>query len=105
MRVERRKFPRITLPEPIRGTIGTTLVYVLDASPAGVQIAHKADLPAPAAFCRLDIQSVLGPVKLDCQVVHTAKQTALHHTGLLIVAADRQSMERLRCLFPQWSAR
>lgn len=99
MRVERRKFPRVTLPEPIRGTIGGTLVYVLDASPAGVQIAHKADLPSPDAFCRLDIQSVLGPVKLDCQVVHTEKETVLHHTGLLIVAADRQSMERLRHLF------
>jgi hypothetical protein len=84
---------------PIRGTIAGTIVYVLDASPGGLQIAHRTDLPSPGDFCRLDIQSNLGPVKLDCQVVRTTNDSALHHSGLEIVAADRQSSERLRSLF------
>lgn len=99
MNTERRKFRRVTLPEPIRGTIAGMLVYVLDASPGGIQIAHRTDLPSPGGFCRLDIQSNLGPLKLDCQVVRTTNDSTLHHTGLSIIAADRQSIERLRSLF------
>ncbi len=98
MQVERRKFQRVSLTDPIRATVGTTVVYVLDASPGGIQIAHKTELPL-GAFCRLEIQSRLGTLKLDCRIVRTAKETMLYHSGLSIVAADRQSMERLRHLF------
>ena len=53
MQIERRKFQRVTLPDPIRANVGQTVVYVLDASTGGIQIAHKTELPV-GAFCRLD---------------------------------------------------
>lgn len=101
---ERRRHPRVRFSAPIRGAVGPARIYVLDASPNGVGIAHQAAIPAPGSFCRVEMPSELGPIKLDCTIVRTVAQSAnaaakkLFHSGLEVVAADRQSAERLRTL-------
>lgn len=95
---DRRRFPRIRMPQPIRGAVGATRIYVLDASVGGIRIAHQATLPPPGGFCRVEVSTDLGPIKLDCEVVRTVPERALFHTGLHIVATDRQSAERLRTI-------
>lgn len=98
---DRRRFLRVTLPDPVRGAVGSARIYVLDASMGGVRIAHQSALPAPGGFCRLEMWTPEGPVKLDCEIVRTAvaqKPQQLFHSGLQIVAADRQSAERLRSI-------
>ena len=98
---ERRRHPRVTLRKPIRASVGTTPVFVLDASRGGLRVAHQATLPSPGAVCRIDMPSEVGPIRLDCAIVHTVIQHAnsaaknLFYTGLRIVAADRQSTERI----------
>ncbi|MBK5260244.1 MAG: PilZ domain-containing protein [Thermoanaerobaculia bacterium] len=96
---ERRRFRRITLDQPVRGAVGDSSVYILDASVGGMRVAHKAPLPSPGAFCRVEMPSEIGPIKLDCEVVRTITKQELYQTGLQIIAADRQSAERLRELF------
>ena len=96
---ERRRFPRVTLPTPVRGAVGDASVYVLDASAAGMRVAHKTPLPSPGDVCRVELPSEIGPIRLDCEVIRTIVQNALFQTGLHIVAADHQSCERFRSLF------
>lgn len=104
---DRRRFQRVTLPQPVQGTVGTTRVYVIDASLGGVRIAHQGVIPKPGEFLRVELPSELGPIKLDCEVVRTsarpaasnAPATPLFHSGLAIIGADHQSAQRLRIMF------
>lgn len=96
---ERRLHPRVKLRQPMRGVVGPVRVYVIDASVSGVRVAHQANLPDPGEFCRVQVPTDLGEIKLDCEVVRTVPDKALYLTGLHIVAADRQSTERLRSVF------
>ncbi|HUP45754.1 MAG TPA: PilZ domain-containing protein [Thermoanaerobaculia bacterium] len=95
---DRRRHPRINLPQPLRGAVGISRVYLLDLSVGGIRIAHQASLPGPGEFCRVELPTDLGPIKLDCEVVRTVHERALYHTGLQIVSADHQSAERLRSM-------
>lgn len=96
---ERRRHQRVTLSQPLRGAVGTTRVYVLDASISGVRIAHQAQLPDPGQFVRVEVPTEMGPIKLDCEVVRRVTANQLFHSGLAIVSADRQSTERFRSIF------
>ena len=96
---ERRHYRRVMLREPLRGAVGEIRVYIVDGSIGGIRVAHQTPLPAPGAFCRVEVSSDLGPVKLDCEVVRTSTYEKLLYSGLVIVAADRQSAERLKSLF------
>ena len=77
-------------------------MFVLDASRGGLRVAHQAQLPPPGSICRLDMKSDVGPIQVDCAIVHTVIQHAnsaartLFYSGLKIVASDRQSQERIR---------
>ncbi|MGZ8868232.1 MAG: PilZ domain-containing protein, partial [Thermoanaerobaculia bacterium] len=95
---DRRRFPRINLSHPIRGSVGAARVYVLDASVGGIRIAHQIALPPPGDFCRVEVPTDLGPIKLDCEVVRTVPERTVFHTGLQILATDHQSAERLRSI-------
>lgn len=101
---ERRRYPRVTLRKPIRASVGPTPVFVLDASRGGLRVAHQAQLPAPGAVCRIDVPSDVGPIRLDCAIVHTVIQHAnsaaknLFNSGLQIVATDKQSADRMSAL-------
>jgi PilZ domain len=96
---ERRRFRRVTLRQPLRGAVGDARVYLVDGSLGGIRIVHQTPLPSPGAFCRVEVLSDLGPMKLDCEVVRTMPRDRLFQSGLAIVAADWQSTERLKSLF------
>ena len=96
--IERRRFTRVNLPQPVRGAVGDARVYVVDGSIGGIRIVHQSPLPTPGAYCRVEITSDLGPVKLDCEIIRTVMHNALYHSGLAIVSADRQSTERLKTI-------
>ena len=104
---DRRRHPRVRLHEPMRGAVGEARIYLVDVSVGGVRIAHHAPMPDPGGFCRIELPSEMGPIKLDCEVVRTVPQTppsrdpakVVYYSGLQVVAADLQSVERLRSLF------
>jgi hypothetical protein len=105
---ERRRHRRVKLREPIRGAAGTARIYVLDASPGGLRVAHQGTLPAPGEYCRVELPTELGTIRVDCEVVRTLPQPApltqttkpIFHSGLAVVApADHQSAERLKRMF------
>lgn len=96
---DRRKFKRVTPREPLRGAVGDARVFLVDGSPCGIRIVHQSPLPAPGAYCRVEVISDLGSVTLDCEIVRTVAERALFYSGLSIIAADRQSSERLKTLF------
>lgn len=105
---DRRRHQRLRLREPLRGAAGTARIYVLDASVSGMRVAHQGTLPPPGAYCRIELPTDMGTVKIDCEVVRTvaqpppAAQTAkpIFHSGLAVIAAaDRQSAERLKTVF------
>ncbi len=105
---ERRRHPRVKLREPLRGAVGSARIYVLDASVSGLRVAHQGTLPPPGAFCRIELPTDMGTIKVDCEVVRTVPQPPpltqtqkpIFHSGLVVIAAaDRQSAERLRELF------
>ena len=98
---DRRRFQRLTLSQPVRGAVGSARIYVLDASLGGVRIAHQSALPAPGGFCRLEFPTDEGPVRLDCEIVRTVPSRSVFHSGLQIVATDRQSAERLRSILDE----
>lgn len=95
---ERRRYTRVTLRQPVRGAIGEARVYLIDGSLGGIRVVHQSPLPMPGAYCRVEISSDLGPVKLDCEIIRTVMHNALFHSGLSIISADRQSSERLKAL-------
>ena len=90
-------------------SIGAARVVVLDASISGMRVAHHSELPEPGQLCRVELQSDVGPIVLDCEVVRTMPQasplasfaTALYQSGLQIIAADRQSGQRFHTVFEQ----
>lgn len=105
---ERRRHQRVKLREPLRGAAGAARIYVLDASLGGMRVAHQGTLPPPGAFCRIELPTDLGTIKVDCEVVRTVPQPPpltqttkpIFHSGLAVVAAaDRQSAERLKTMF------
>jgi hypothetical protein len=108
MTTERRRFPRVKLREPLRGAAGNSRIYVLDASPGGMRVAHQGTLPPPGQIIRIELPTDVGTVKIDCEIVRTVPQPPpltqtrkpIFHSGVIIVAAvDRQSAERLKTLF------
>jgi hypothetical protein len=105
---ERRRHHRMKLREPLRGAVGAARIYVLDASMGGMRVAHQGTLPAPGEYCRLELPSDMGTIRVDCEVVRTVPQPPpltqttkpIFHSGLAVVTpADRQSAERLKTIF------
>jgi hypothetical protein len=103
---DRRRFHRIRPAQPLAASVGVSRVYVLDGSIGGVALLHENVLPALGEMCRLQVQSEIGPMTLDCEVVRTAQQPMhngltkpLFQSGLRVVSADHQSARRLRETF------
>jgi hypothetical protein len=94
---ERRRFRRVNLRQPIRAFCGSVQVQLIDASIAGVRVLHQSPLPSTGGTCRIMFQSDFGPINVDCEVVFTAPHpNGGQQSGLRVLAADRQSQERLR---------
>ena len=113
MVTDRRRHQRVKLRDPLRGAVGAARIYVLDASMGGLRVAHQGTLPEPGAYCRIELPSDLGTVKVDCEVVRTVAQPPpltqttkpIFHSGLAVVTpADRQSAERLKTIFDKLPA-
>src|SRR5438477_6679566 len=102
---ERRRFHRVNLVQPIRAFAGATPVQVVDASIAGLRVIHQNQLPQAGATCRIMFQSEFGPISIDCEVVHTVDDSNGYRTGLRVLAADRQSQERLREMIAELSTK
>ena len=102
---DRRRFHRVTLRQPIRAFAGAVPVQLVDASVAGLRVTHQNPLPPAGSTCRVMFQSEFGPINVDCEVVHTATVAGGHSTGLRVLAADRQSQERLREMIALASAK
>ena len=75
-----------------------------------MRVAHQGTLPPPGAYCRIELPTEVGTVKVDCEVVRTVAQPPpltqttkpIFHSGLAVVAAaDRQSLERLKTIFDE----
>src|SRR5258706_13659762 len=94
MREERRRYQRITLPAPLRGTVGPIRVFVLDLSLGGIRVAHQEPLPSVGSSCTLRFEGQAGSIVLPCIVVRTVvfrpakslNDRAVHHSGLQITA-------------------
>ena len=101
---DRRRRTRVMFHTPVRGDAGGARIFVLDASPIGVGITHETPLPPPGGVCRVELPSELGPIRLDCAIVRTVKRNAddaaraVFHSGLEVLAADRQSAARLQSI-------
>jgi PilZ domain-containing protein len=108
---ERRRFHRVELQQPIRAFAGAIPVQVVDASIAGLRILHQSPLPSVGLTSRVMFQSEFGPITVDCEVVHTVEHPAgfgdpsTYQTGLRVLAADRQSQERLREMVAVFASR
>ena len=102
---ERRRFQRVTLKQPIRAFAGAVAVQLVDASIAGVRVLHQNPLPPSGSTCRVMFQCEFGPISVDCEVVHTENTPAGYQTGLRVLAADRQSQERLREMIAMLAAK
>lgn len=102
---ERRRFHRVTIRQPIRAFAGAIPVQLVDASIAGVRVVHSNPLPAAGSTCRVMFQSEFGPISVDCEVVYTSIHPGGQQTGLRVLAADRQSQERLREMVAMLSAK
>ena len=101
---ERRRFHRVHLQHPIRAFAGPVAAQLIDASIGGVCVLHESPLPAVGTTCRVMFQSEFGPISIDCEVVYT-EHSQRYHTGLRVLAADRQSQERLREMVAIFSTR
>jgi hypothetical protein len=101
---DRRRFQRYALRSPLGVRLGATNAAIIDASEKGLGIAHEGKLPNVGTTCRLIFQSGMGPITVDCEIVHTRRATAARpngeknafQTGLRLVAADFQSEQRFR---------
>jgi|SRR5689334_6074339 hypothetical protein len=102
---ERRRFQRVVFKQPIRAFAGAVSVQLVDASIAGVRVSHQNPLPPSGSTCRVMFQSEFGPISVDCEVVHTENNSGGYQTGLRVLAADRQSQERLREMVAMLSAK
>jgi len=99
---ERRRNSRVRFRPAVRGVIGGTTVFVLDVSATGLGVTHAQQIPPPGGICRVELNTDLGPIRLDCAIVHTVARSAsqaaeaIFHSGLHVISSDRQSAARLQ---------
>src|SRR5258708_17342479 len=113
MREERRRYQRITLPAPLRGTIGPVRVFVIDLSLGGARVAHQEPLPKPGGSCTLRFEGNAGTIVLPCVVVRTvvfrpaksANERGVHPSGLQVTAEDSWVIQPLRDLITYYIER
>jgi len=103
---ERRRVQRVRLLEPLRGTVDSIRVFVVDVSIHGFRIAHQESLGTTGANVTLQTQWDGRMIKLQCRVerttIHRIAETAtaktLYHSGLTLRGADDDSLVALHDL-------
>ena len=100
MSEDRRRFQRYALSNPMGAKVGAIAASITDASEKGLGVVHEGKLPNVGHTCRLIMQSAIGPITVDCQVVHTRRNSTPNDDGFLsglrVIAADFQSERRFR---------
>ncbi len=102
--VERRRVQRVKLLEPLRGSAGSTRVFVIDVSLNGLRVAHQEPVGNIGATVTVMTSWDARPMKLECKIVRTqihraadsATAKTLYHSGLVIAHADDNSLATLR---------
>lgn len=103
---ERRCVQRVRLPQPLRGTIGGTRIFVMDISLRGVRVAHQESIGDIGDPCLLGCEWAGRPMELTCTVVRTQVQRpadaksgrTLYHSGLEIQQVAPASAKLLRAI-------
>jgi len=102
--VERRRVQRVKLLEPLRGTVGSVRVFVVDLSLRGIRVAHQEQIGGAGAPVTLQANWNGRTITLECRVVrtqiHRMAETAtgktLYHSGLAITRAHESAAAMLR---------
>ena len=102
---DRRRSERYVVKTPMGARVGAINAVVMDASDKGLGISHEGNLPNPGHTCRVIMNSAMGPITVDCQVMHTRPEPERpaggksgFMSGLRVIAADYQSEQRFRQL-------
>jgi hypothetical protein len=101
---DRRRFQRYAVRGPLGARVGAINATVMDASEKGVRLSHEGKLPGIGTTCRVIMQSAMGPITVDCEVMHTRLGVTarskpgkdVFESGLRVVASDFQSDQRFR---------
>lgn len=98
---------------PLPGHIGTSKIFVMDASLCGLRVAHQGTIPPLGSRCRVVFQFETARIELECEVRRNAlhklakgqKEKSVYHAGLVIVEAIGHSYEALRDMIAKLVAR
>ena len=82
---ERREFQRLLLSPPVKATLGTVAVEVLEIGILGARVQHAQRLDDEHADLRFDWNG--APVVLKCEVVRTIDRGGVLQSGVRFVAA------------------
>lgn len=102
--MERRRVQRVKLIEPLRGSIESQRVFVVDVSLRGLRLAHQESIGRVTDVITLSAQWDARPLLLQCEIVRTqvhrraetATARTLHHSGVVIKQALGTSATTLR---------
>jgi len=94
----------VTLVRAVSGRIGTSRVYIVDASLNGLRIAHQGTLPPIGQECVLTFEWEGHPLELQCRVTRSTlhklakdkNDKSIYHAGLSIEEARGDSFNALR---------
>jgi hypothetical protein len=101
---ERRRFQRVRIVEQVRGLIGETRIFVVDASLSGLRVVHQDDVPRVGSSCTVSFTWHGRHITLECTIKRTvmrrpaksALERPLYESGLLIDGARGESSATLR---------
>ena len=94
----------MTLVRAVSGRIGTSRVYIVDASLNGLRIAHQGTLPPIGQECVLTFEWEEHPIELQCRVTRSTlhklakdkNDKSIYHAGLSIEESRGDSFNALR---------
>jgi hypothetical protein len=103
---DRRRVQRVSLPQPLRATLGSVKIFIVDLSLHGLRILHQDDIGTVGSSCVLVTHWDGQRIELNCRIIRTALHRAAEHTktrtqyhsGLTLVKPSGASAETLRRL-------
>ncbi|MEO6259789.1 MAG: PilZ domain-containing protein [Thermoanaerobaculia bacterium] len=110
---ERRQYQRVTLLRALAGKIGSSRVFIVDASLNGLRVAHQGTLPAIGQECLLIFDWEGSGIELQCRVTRSTlhklakdkNEKSVYHAGLAIEKAIGNSAKALRRMISDVVAR
>lgn len=110
--VERRSVQRVRLIDRLRGTVGTTRIFIADVSTSGLRALHQEQIGKPGDVVTVAFAWEGRPVTLRCEIVRsllfrseTSTGRSLFHSGLKIIEAALSARIALRELIEAHVAR